>query len=246
MTSRYRTPIAKINQSLKYRGNRFLKILISPQRPVVSSIDNSIYGASNNSDISEHLHVLNFLIRMKKPEVLVELGTRGGESTRVFINALGEIGGQGYSVDLMPAPEFLNELKYWTHFVGDDVVIGQMAKSESRWPNGDNFKGIDFLFLDTSHEYDHTVEEIAAWWPLINPKGLLRFHDTNLTCNPTKLLSGGFTKGWDNKRGVTRAIEEYFGIQFNENSLTPLGKSDQIFVSLHVPWSNGLSIIQKM
>jgi predicted O-methyltransferase YrrM len=246
MTSKYIAPIAKINQSIKYRGNRILKVLISPQRPVASNIDNAIYGASNNSDISEHLHVLNFLIRMKKPEVLVELGTRGGESTRVFVKALGEIGGQGYSVDLMSAPEFLNELKYWKHFVGDDVAIGQLAKSESRWPNGDDFNGIDFLFLDTSHEYDHTVEEIAAWWPLLNPKGLLIFHDTNLTGNPTKLLSGGFTKGWDNKRGVSRAIEEYFAIQFNENSLTPLGKSDQIFVSLHLPWSNGLSIIQKM
>ena len=246
MISKCKALIAKIKQSLKYRGNRIVKILTTLQHPVVSKIENSIYGASNNSDISEHLHVLNFLIRMKKPEVLVELGTRGGESTRVFIKALGEIGGQGYSVDLMPAPKFLNELSYWKHFVGDDVAIGRLGKTEGRWPNGNDFKGIDFLFLDTSHEYDHTVEEIVAWWPLINPKGLLIFHDTNLTANPTKLLTGGFTKGWDNKRGVTRAIEEYFAIQFNENSLTPLGKSEQIFVSLHLPWSNGLSIIQKM
>ena len=246
MASRYIAWIAKINQSVKYRGNRILKILTTFYRPIISRIDNSIYGASNNSDISEHLHVLNFIVRMKKPEVLVELGTRGGESTRVFINALREIGGQGYSVDLMPAPKFLNELNSWKHFVGDDVAIGQLGKSQGRWPNGDDFKGIDFLFLDTSHEYEHTREEIAVWWPLINPKGLLIFHDTNLSGNPTKLLSGGFTKGWDNKRGVTRAIEEYFAIQLNENSLTTLGKSDQIFVSLHLPWSNGLSIIQKM
>ncbi len=239
-------PIARINQSIKYRGNRLLKILTSPQLTVISHIDNEVYGASNSTDISEHLHVLNLLVRIKIPDVLVELGTRGGESTRVFIKALSEIGGQGYSVDLNPAPEFLNELRYWKHFVGDDVAIGKLARSENRWPNGEAFEGIDFLFLDTSHEYDHTVEEIATWWPLIKPKGLMIFHDTNLTGNPTKLLSGGYTKGWDNKRGVTRAIEEYFTIQFNEYSLTPLGKSDQIFVSLHLPWSNGLSIIQKV
>jgi predicted O-methyltransferase YrrM len=212
---------------------------------VVSNLDNQNYGASNDSDISEHLHLLNFFVRMKKPAVLVELGTRGGESTRVFTKALDEIGGKGYSVDLNPAPEFLNQLMFWKHFVGDDVAIGVLASKESHWPDGEDFRGIDFLFLDTSHEYEHTVAEIAAWWPLINPQGLFVFHDTNLTGNPTKLLSGGFTKGWDNQRGVARAIEEYFSIKFDSASLTPLGKSDQIFVSLHLPWCNGLSIIQK-
>lgn len=235
----------RVMQSIEYRVNRIFKILTSPMSHVISNLDNSIYGAANNSDISEHLHVLNFLIRMKKPNILVELGTRGGESTRVFTKALGEIGGLGFSVDLMSAPEFLNELSFWKHFVGDDIEIGASVKSKGCWPDGADFRGIDLLFLDTSHEYNHTVQEIDTWWPLINPEGLLVFHDTNLTRNPTKLLSGGFTKGWDNKRGVTRAIEEYFEIKFDEKSLTPLGKSIQIFESLHLPWCNGLTIIQK-
>lgn len=245
MTSGGLGTINRINESIKYRANRIIKILLSPMNHVVSNLDNEIYGATNNSDISEHLHVLNLLVRMKKPAVLVELGTRGGESTRVFTRALNEIGGRGYSVDLMPAPEFLGQLTFWKHFVGDDVAIGSLANKERLWPDGEDFKGIDFLFLDTSHEYEHTVAEIAAWWPLINPQGLLVFHDTNLTGNPTKLLSGGFTKGWDNQRGVARAIEEYFAIKFDSASLTSLGNSEKIAVSLHLPWCNGLSIIQK-
>lgn len=238
--------VNRAKNSLEYRLNRITRILLSPLDNRIARINNETYGATNNSDISEHLHVLNLLVRMSKPAVLVELGTRGGESTRVFTKALNDIGGSGYSIDLMPAPKFLEELKFWKHFVGDDVAIGISTGKDHKWPNGEEFNGIDFLFLDTSHEYEHTVAEINAWWPLVNPNGLLIFHDTNLTANPTRMLSGGFTKGWNNKRGVARAIEEYFMVKFDSASLTPLGHSEQIGVSLHLPWCNGLTIVQKV
>ena len=246
MTSGKLSASSRIKNSLEYRINRKVRILFSPFNTRIARINNDAYGATSKSDISEHLHVLNFLVRMKKPAVLVELGTRGGESTRVFTKALSELGGTGYSIDLMPAPEFLNESKLWKHFVGDDVAIGIAVGDDHKWPDGEKFMGIDFLFLDTSHEYDHTVAEIHAWWPLVNQQGFLIFHDTNLTANPTRMLSGGFTKGWNNNRGVARAIEEYFDVKFDSTSLMPLGDSKQIDVSLHLPWCNGLTIIQKV
>lgn len=245
MISKFSPASIKLYKSIKYRINRAIKILTFASSRPSSRIDNSIYGASSSSDIFEHLHLLNFLVRLKKPEVLVELGTRGGESTRVFINALREVGGIGYSVDLMPAPKFVVENEAWNHFVQDDISIGELISTKRSWPNGDAFIGIDFLFLDTSHEYEHTVAEIDTWWPLLNKGALLVFHDTNLSEDPTKLLSGGFTRGWNNQRGVSRAIEEYFSIKFDERSLTVLGTSNQIYNSLHLPWCNGLSIVQK-
>ena len=39
---------------------------------------------------------------------------------------------------------------------------------------------VDVLFIDTSHLYEHTVRELAAWFPLLANKALVIFHDTNL------------------------------------------------------------------
>lgn len=245
MSSKFSLVSTQLYKSIKHRSIRAIRILTFSYRKPSSRIDNSIYEASNNSDISEHLHLLNFLVRFKNPEVLVELGTRGGESTRVFLKALQELGGTGYSVDLDLAPQFVQQKVFWTHFVEDDIRIGKSISTKHSWPNGDGFIGIDFLFLDTSHEYEHTLAEIDTWWPLLNKGALMVFHDTNLSDNPSKLLSGGFTRGWNNQRGVSRAIEEYFSINFDENSLTVLGHSSKISNSLHLPWCNGLSIIQK-
>ena len=71
MTSGDLRTIHRINESIKYRVNRIIKILTSPTKHLVSNLDNQDYGATNDSDISEHLHVLNLLVRMKKPVVLV-------------------------------------------------------------------------------------------------------------------------------------------------------------------------------
>src|SRR5690348_17788993 len=38
----------------------------------------------------------------------------------------------------------------------------------------------DVFFLDTSHEYDHTLAELRAYMPRVAPGGVALFHDTNI------------------------------------------------------------------
>ena len=39
---------------------------------------------------------------------------------------------------------------------------------------------VDVLFLDTSHEYEHTLAELRAYMPRVANGGIALFHDTNL------------------------------------------------------------------
>jgi hypothetical protein len=37
----------------------------------------------------------------------------------------------------------------------------------------------DFVFIDAIHSYDYVAADLAAWWPLVKPGGLLCGHDYN-------------------------------------------------------------------
>ena len=207
-------------------------------------IDVSYLGANPKSDISEHLNLLYFYLHSAKPRNILELGTRGGESTKVLEKYCREMNIVGKSFDLDAAPDWLMNSKNWKHFVGDDIHLGATLTSTQMWPDGSEFTQLDFIFLDTSHEYSHTKEELEIYIPLLkNGIGAIAFHDTNLTSSPTIRLDGTVGFGWDNKRGVARAIEEYFGFKFVEESLQVQSISNGEFLFYHQPWCNGFSVL---
>ena len=210
----------------------------------IAKVNYQAFGSEYESDISDHLNLLNLFLELSQPSVIVELGTRGGESTRVFTHYTSNGYCKGYGVDLSAKPNWLTDTMNWKHFVSDDCVLGNKIKEENKWPDGAPFTTIDLLFIDTSHEYEHTLRELAVWTSLVKPGGWILFHDTNLSGTATRRLSGGMNYGWDNSRGVTRAIEEFFQIQISEKehySSKLNGKADFIF---HIPWNNGFTAIR--
>ncbi len=207
-------------------------------------IDVSYLGANPKSDISEHLNLLYLFLHSAKPRNILELGTRGGESTKVLEKYCREMNIVGKSFDLDAAPDWLMKSKNWRHFVGDDIHLGKILASTQIWPDGSEFTPLDFIFLDTSHEYSHTKEELEIYVPLLkNEMGAIAFHDTNLTSSPTIRLDGSISFGWNNERGVARAIEEYFGFKFDEESMQVQSISHGKFLFYHQPWCNGFSIV---
>ena len=207
-------------------------------------VDVSYFGAEPVSDISEHLNFLYFYLLTAKPTNILELGTRGGESTKVLEKYCREMNIIGKSFDLEKAPDWLNRSKNWEHYVGNDIELGKNLIETHKWPNGMTFEKFDFIFLDTSHEYFHTKEELEVYLDLLEDGiGAIAFHDTNLTSSPTLRLDGTVNKGWDNSRGVARAIEEYFGFNFNERAHQVKSISTGKYLMYHQPWCNGFSII---
>lgn len=196
------------------------------------------------SDITDHLPTLYCEVLKSAPELVVELGTRGGDSTRALLKAASVSGAKMLSVDIDDCGEVVNTSEFrsiWRFVQADDVAFAGEFKS---WCVENDFpSSLDVLFIDTSHEYEHTLREIQAWFPLLSETGKVVFHDTHMGNYFTR-KNGSIVKGWDNQRGVIRAIEETLGRSYDET--VP-------FIDMHNGWliehqahSNGLTIMTRV
>lgn len=178
-----------------------------------------IFGADAPpvSDISDHVAALYFEAAAARPKLTVELGTRGGESTRALLAATLLSGGLMLSVDIDPCdPAGLPDdaRAVWRFVQSDDVAFGRDRFAD--WCAGQGVAPVvDALFIDTSHLYDHTREELAVWLPFVAPGGVVLLHDTHMA---TAYLrnDGSVGIGWNNDRGVMRALEEKLGRRYDE------------------------------
>jgi len=104
---------------------------------------------------------------------ILELGVHRGFSTQTFLVACRRTGGHLYSVDIVDCPFAREAVKthqlepFWTFTVQDDV---EYAKT---WNNP-----IDLLFVDSSHQYDHTLAELRLYSSFLTEKGVILLHDT--------------------------------------------------------------------
>jgi len=140
------------------------KTSFSPKNPVEKRM-------TTYSDTWQHMPTLHLLCLLKKPKIILELGCRTGNTTVPLLFAASQYQGHVYSVDIEKWEELKNFLddeeelkKYWTFLESDDIIL--------EWD-----KEIDFLYIDTSHTYNHTMNELRKYEPLVNSGGTIVFHD---------------------------------------------------------------------
>lgn len=121
------------------------------------------------SDIWKHLPRFVELVDALQAEHVIELGSRSGVSTVAWLYGLLGTDGRLTSVDLDPAPE-IGTWDHWTHVRGDDTDPALLASLEPA----------DIIFVDTSHHYVHTLQELNLYRWLVKPGGLLCGHDSEL------------------------------------------------------------------
>lgn len=120
------------------------------------------------SDIYEHLPRFVELVDTLKATHVIELGTRTGVSTIAWLYGL-QGRGRLTSIDIDSRPA-IGDYEHWTFIQGDDMnpdIIAQLDPAE-------------IVFIDTSHFYEHTKAELAAYLPLVKPGGRIVLHDTQL------------------------------------------------------------------
>jgi predicted O-methyltransferase YrrM len=125
---------------------------------------------ANWSDIVDHLPRLHS--EAARPNVtVIELGVRSGNSTAAFLLAAEEHDGTVWSVDVNTP-----NVPWWTHdrwtmVVGDDLDAEIQADLPAL---------ADVVFIDTTHAYTQTLNELHAFWPRVKPGGVMLLHDTEL------------------------------------------------------------------
>lgn len=197
-------------------------------------------ASSRYTDISDHLLTLFAEAASVHPRLIVELGVRGGESTFAFERAARLSGAQVLSVDLEDC-QVQSSYPKWTFVKQNDVTF---ASEFADWCASHQLSPeIDVLFIDTSHLYQHTLEELRLWMPYLSAKSKMILHDTNMR-RVYRRADRSLGLGWDNDRGVIRALEETLGAKFNEA---------QDFVTLADGWlvrhwshCNGLTVVEKL
>ena len=132
---------------------------------------------SRPSDIQEYLPFLYEQAHSRPGCCIVELGTRNGNSTLAFLAGVAESGGTVWSVDVDNI--ILNDdgmwrwqnARNWRFIHGSDMDEGVQAMLPEK---------IDILFIDTSHEYEHTLAELRTYIPRLTPDGIALLHDTKV------------------------------------------------------------------
>jgi hypothetical protein len=172
------------------------------------------------------------------PRVTVELGvSREAIANKILSYVAAVFDGWLVSCDRNDFHDVCGYPK-WRFFEEDDIALGRRF-DEVRPVGG----GIDLLFVDTDERYPHTSDEITTYFPLLSPTCTVMFRCTNLQ-HTLRYSDGSVTGlGWDNQRGVIRAIEEYLGVKIDEEQ-----GFDRIIGDWyvhHVPWGAGLTVMRR-
>lgn len=152
--------------------------------------------AGHDTDIRQHLPELHRSVIGWQFARVLELGTRSGYSASAFLAAL-ELNGAGHlwSVDVNDpeVPAWWLDSPFWSFLKADDMSAEALAFGPPQ---------VEVLFIDTSHEYGHTLAELRAYVPRVKPGGTVLMHDT-------EWRDGNLDDAGPHESEVGRALDEY-------------------------------------
>jgi len=233
--------VVKINRFVR----RWIRIGWLPSAPNPDFAQALGKYATAPSDMRDHLWTIFREALLAQPKLMVELGTRGGVSTRALLAAADIADAHLVSVDIedcsaIDLPDHLR--RRWSFVQSDDVVFAgepfaAFCRSRGLAPVA------QVILIDTSHTYEHTRDEIAAWMPRLSDPGVMLFHDTNARGGWYRRLDGRVEPGLDKPRPVIRAVEEFLRRRYDEQTFF----TDVVdgYIVQHMPWSSGLLSLRK-
>ena len=140
----------------------------------------------------EHHYLYRTAFRLGKGNY-ANLGVYLGASTNALVCGVAPHGGHVYGVDLFETskmyPDALEKLKVEHEFRDRGVsklyltlCKGLTNEWAERFTKSKRYGGTKFklIFIDADHEYKAVLEDFKLWSPLLEPEGLLVFHDVQM------------------------------------------------------------------
>ena len=120
------------------------------------------------SDVQAHLPRLYAAAK----GIVVELGVRAGISTTALLAGVEAHQGELWSVDRNCGCGALFHHPQWRFICADSLEAA--AFEAAGMP-----EFVDMVFIDTDHEYPHTLEELRFWGSRAKSGGVIYLHDTD-------------------------------------------------------------------
>lgn len=164
------------------------------------------------------------LIRIMRPELIVETGTHFGISDLYFLLGLRE-NKKGKLVTIEFNPPFYKMAQALFEYLELDSRVELFRGKVNKYKH--NGESIDILFLDTEPSY--RFDELIKFWPYVRPGGLIIIHDLHGN------LNYNFKLTQQPAYGVFGDFREKIGALLKEHKM-------QTFT---LPTPRGLTIFQK-
>jgi hypothetical protein len=188
------------------------------------------YRNINRNDISDHIPALYCHCIMQNPSIIVEAGIRWGDGSTVPLKLVNTLT-QSYLIglDVSDCSHIYSSIANSRFLLMSDLDFPHYF--ETMQLNSDT---VDFVFIDTTHLFDHTIKEIAAFISILSQDGILGFHDTNPVGN--------------DPRGVIDALKAYFNLKYDESKyFNHIIEKDNIrWNVIHYPYNNGMTIMKRL
>lgn len=232
-----RTRMERVHRAI--RQYRYLDPFLKPPFRRWDKLLEVEWHTRERSALSGHLSTLYWECMRSRPALVVEVGVREGESTEVFCQAARNYGGVVLSVDIESTQFWCTYPRWFFYQASSQELARRFASVCAELELGT----VDLLFLDSSHIYSETVEELEVWLPHLSPNGMLVCHDTAMG-RRFRACDGSLRSGWDNERGVTRALEAVLGVSINEDK-NFVGCQGRWAIN-HTPLSSGLTMLTRI
>lgn len=175
--------VLRLAERLCVRHEHFVRLAMkSPFAPV--QIESEICG-------------LLELVAVRQPRRILEIGTARGGTLYLLSRATHpeallvsvDISERNYRADLLRS--FARDRQRIELLVGDSTAESTRAESRRLFPDG-----VDLLFLDGDHSYEGISRDFELYWRLVQPGGMIVFHDI-VEDNRTRhgIDTGGWTGG---------------------------------------------------
>ncbi len=217
-----------------------------PVRALSTYRDLLAHSNVHNTDFSSHLPVLFCHCFFHNPGIFIESGIRWGDGSTIALGKITQLLNDAHLVGL----DIDNCARHYAHLRNAHFLQMNDVQFPAYFPSmGFKNDKVDFVFIDTSHQYEHTLKEIAAFSSILADNGAITFHDSNVAIHhPVRINGTACYSGLGNPKGVTDGLKTYFNLQFDEGRYlnTYVEKDGYLWNLVNYPYCYGFAVAKRI